>query len=330
MQVGAHFTVSINITLFHLSLYVDNLCFSYLSQGCSIQMLAWAFRMGKSTVRQIVLETCQIIWEELHAVYLSTPNAYEYKLVAERFYIKTGMPNCVGAIDGKHVNIFCPPNAGSEFYNYKGHHSIVLLACCDDRYCFTMVDIGALGSQSDGGIFSESLFGKEILNETIQLPQSTVLPESNIQFPYYFVADAAFPLKRNIMRPYPGKNLERSREVFNYKLSSARRYIENTFGILCARWRILLNNINCHPKNVDKIIKAVVVLHNFVNLNDKLYCPGNFVDHYENGVLIEGLWRQESDNLPSCGLGPIRNSKRENFTLRDTLKDYLFGSLGKE
>ena len=52
------------------------------------------------------------------------------------------MPNCLGALDGRHFRVKKPPNSDSEFYNYKQFFSIVLFATCDAHRKFTWFNIG--------------------------------------------------------------------------------------------------------------------------------------------------------------------------------------------
>lgn len=118
--------------------------------------LALAYRVGESTLRGIVYETCQIIYQVLSPVYLKTPNEQEWLKIAKGFERVWHMPNCVGSIDGKHVNIQAPKNSGSTFFNYQKTFSIVLMAACDYRYKFTCVEVGAYGSECDGSILQNS------------------------------------------------------------------------------------------------------------------------------------------------------------------------------
>lgn len=112
------------------------------------------------------------------------------------------------------------------------------MAVCDANYKFIAVEIGARGKESDEGLLKESNFGKRLLNRSLNLPNSSEIFPSGPILPYYFVADEAFPLDRNIMRPFPGRSTGRmpfNQRVFNYRLSRARRKIENAFGILCSQ-----------------------------------------------------------------------------------------------
>lgn len=93
--------------------------------------------------------------------------------------------------------------------------------------------------------------------------------------PFVVVGDEAFPLKTNLMRPYPGKSIAKSRKenqdllakqkrIFNYRLSRARRVVENAFGIMVQKWRIFKVPINAAEDLVELIIKASTCLHNFL------------------------------------------------------------------
>ena len=63
------------------------------------------------------------------------------------------LPKLFGSVDEKHVAMKKPPKAGSFYHNYKGFHSIVLMAVVDVGYKFMYVDVGAKGGASDGETF---------------------------------------------------------------------------------------------------------------------------------------------------------------------------------
>ncbi|XP_071578909.1 putative nuclease HARBI1 [Temnothorax nylanderi] len=276
----------------------------YLSSGDSMKSLSYAFRVAHNTISKIISETCEAIWSCLKDSVFLMDNEESWKSVADEFQRLWNFPNCIGAIDGKHVQIQAPPNSGSTYYNYKGHHSINLLGISDANYCFTIVDIGAEGRQSDGGVFRNSEIGKRFEVNSFKLPNPKQIEVDGPELPYVLVANEAFPLSMYMMRPYPrSRKLDIGKKVFNYRLSRARRVVENAFGILVARWRIYRRPIIANVSNVRKIVQATVALHNFIIKNEaqltgsKSYLrTGEEVLHTSHGVRNMPLCRSRGNN----------------------------------
>lgn len=101
-----------------------------------------------------------------------------------------------------------PPTSGSLFFNYKETYSIVLIAACDHKYMFTLVDVGLYDDNSDGSIFTSSDIYLALQKETLNLPKRTAnLPRNiiNIKLPYFFLGDSDFSISISMMRPYSGQ-----------------------------------------------------------------------------------------------------------------------------
>ncbi|XP_049520001.1 uncharacterized protein LOC125944108 [Dermacentor silvarum] len=137
------------------------------------------------------------------------------------------------------------------------------MAVADSQYLFRLTDVGAPGRFSGGGIFKGSPIGKRLHKGKLNLPRAAMLPGSESVCPHVFVGDEAFQLRSDFMRPLPGTRTEAGEVIFNYRLSRARRCVENAFGILSRR-RIYEKQINLQPKNVDNVVKPTCILNNFL------------------------------------------------------------------
>lgn len=107
------------------------------------------------------------------------------------------------------------------------------MAVADANCCFTTINVGDYGKESDNSIFSKSTLGQKFFRNDLYFPEDkNLLSYTNEPQPFVFVGDEAFGLHRNMMRPYPNRNLDRNKRIFNYRLSRARRCVECAFGIL--------------------------------------------------------------------------------------------------
>ena len=138
-------------------------------------------------------------------------------------------------------------------------------------------------------------------------------------------------MRHNLIKPYSHTDLTWEERITNYRISRARRIIENTFGILAARFRIYRRPIIAKVETIESITKATVVLHNYLMKNRfeeyNSYCPNGFVDSNQ----ICGEWRRETQTdsgfLPLSRLG-TNNYTRDAKKIRDTFSEYFNSTSG--
>ena len=102
--------------------------------GNSFASLHFEYLLGETTVREIVKDCCSSIWNCLKETEMPEKTENHWVNKANDFYRRTQFPNCIAAVDGKHVRIKMPTGSGSLFYNYKHFFSILLLALVDANY----------------------------------------------------------------------------------------------------------------------------------------------------------------------------------------------------
>ena len=95
--------------------------------------------------------------------------------------------------------------------------------------------------------------GKAFYNDEMSLPVAECLEGSPTfgKVPYFLAGDEAFPLQSWQLRPYTGQGILKEQKILNYRLSRARRVIENAFSILAAGWRVFMQPIQSTVEKTD-------------------------------------------------------------------------------
>ena len=171
------------------------------------------------------------------------------------------------------------------------------------------------GRISDGGVFKNCNIYPKLEDNCLNIPKPSPLPGTQTDCPYVIVADDAFPLKEYLLKPYSQVGLTKERRIFNYRLSRARRVVENAFGILANRFRIFMTPIGLAPEKVESITMACCALHNFLRScaqASAVYTPpGSFDDEDpQTHVNTPGSWR--SGPQPS-GISAISQQGSNNY-----------------
>lgn len=305
----------------------------YLATGNSYRSLQYGFRVAGNTISLFVPEVCQAIIDKYGEEIVQLPRtSHKWKGIAMEFQNKWNLPHCIGALDGKHVAIKCPSGSGSVYYNYKHFYSIVLMALVDANYRFIYINVGAAGAGSDGGVFANTDLRRLIEAEDLGIPDPEPLPGAAENIPYYIVADEAFPLRTWLMKPIPRRNLGKEERIFNYRISRARRVVENAFGLLAMKFRCLLSTMPQSPERVTKIVMACCILHNLTSTrNMRNSVDKTALDREDPSTheVIPGTWRIQAQ-LPDLGSAALRGNtaSRAAKSMRNYMVDYVNSPAG--
>lgn len=235
-----------------------------LGSSAEYRSVANLFGVGKCTVGNILIDFCKEVWKVLQPAYMSayplSPHVINENV---KGFQKLGFPQCIGAIDGTHIEIRPAAKDAVDYFNYKGWYSIVLLAVVDYRYRFMYINVGSPGRCNDSQIFECSTLKFHHQNPILKDMSKNLC---GVNVPVVLLGDSAFRFSDLLMKPYPySTDLTLAEKNFNYYLSKSRRVVENAFGHLKARFRRIGKGIDNHIKNANLIIRACCILHNFLN-----------------------------------------------------------------
>ena len=300
----------------------------HMASGDNYASLSYSFRVSKSAISNFIPEVCRAIYDVYQPEYLKVPQTpEEWKTVAEGFSQKWNYHNCLGALDGKHIGMKKPDQGGSVYYNYKKFNSIILMGLVDANYKFLYVDVGAEGSAGNAGTWDRCGMNHAIAAGEAGIPDATPIPNDDKPIPYHIIGDDAFPMKTWLMKPYSHRTQDEKERIYSYRLSRARRVVENAFGIMTMRFRIFASNMLQQTKNVKLITLAGCVLHNL--LLDRYPPQRQVLDHEDaDNNVVPGSWRDHVPEFANLPPHQVRNFTRDCKNMRNYLAQYYSSPAG--
>ncbi|XP_011858510.1 PREDICTED: putative nuclease HARBI1 isoform X4 [Vollenhovia emeryi] len=203
--------------------------------------------------------------------------------VSQRFGI-AGFPNVLGCIDGTSIKVITPAHKiRSTYVNRHDIPSITLQGICDARKRFIDVFTGVPAKIHDSRVLKLS-----DINENLP---------AICEGKYHLLGDAAYSIREWLLIPYRDYgNLTNKQREFNKRFCATRVLIENTFGLLKARFRQLTE---LHLHSIDKISKFIIsccVLHNLCIDNDD-DINLEFEDVIDDNEELNDVVREEQEAL---------------------------------
>ncbi|XP_039966819.1 protein ALP1-like isoform X1 [Bactrocera tryoni] len=231
-----------------------------LSRNASFRDVSNRFDMAMGTSYKICIKTIKTICCLKKDVIKFPTTVAEQKQKCDEFSAKHSQPfpNVIGCIDVMHISISQPVKDSLSFYNSTGNYSVVLQAIVDGNFKFMDVFIGCPGRCHDAAIWEMSPIRKSIVKGELKICSGC-----------HLLGDSTYPLESFLMVPYKDNGSLTPKQIkYNKILCSTRAHVEQAFGILKKKFRIL-KYIDVHQAHLPKTFTlACIILHNIIIENE--------------------------------------------------------------
>jgi hypothetical protein len=280
-----------------------------LATGYSPKHVADKYGVGATTVREYTEAICAALADpqKLMRRYISTPTGATLRRIIAEFKELTNIDNMCGAIDGSHIKLSKKPDirfTPADYWSRHDFHSILLQGVCDANKLFWDVCVKAPGGTHDATHLSDSSLWRKLKSHDILQEQVKVIQGQDI-FPY-LVGDSAYPLQAQLLKAFHNRatgSMDQNR--FDKAIRRGRVKIENAFGMLKQRWRIL-RELNVGLSAAPDVIVACTVLHNICVLARVGCGVEDPIDPHPNAAAEENNEPVDASEARSKRIGSVR------------------------
>ena len=231
----------------------------WLAHSKTFEQLGEKYCLGASTCHEIVHSTVSAMKNGMVKKFIKFPSAAKLQSVMAGFEAIAGLRMCAGAVDGTFVHMQKPAVWGDTYWCYRNFIAILLLGVCDHQLCFTYVDVGRAGCVGDAYTYNESSLKRRINDGTWLSGVDEDINDCSVR--PYLIGDSAFPLGPRLLKCYETATYPHQRR-FNRAHISTRQKIENAYGFLRGRWRVLTFNFIRDPEFMRDVSLVCCALHN--------------------------------------------------------------------
>lgn len=254
----------------------------------TLRELSQTFLIGCSTASKVINDTLSALWEVMYPLHLRPPYSGDFKRLAREYHHRWRFPNCVGAIGGKYIALSRQKRLKTKHYWRRrlNKSSLVLYAVADSEFRFLAVDAKVVKDTPD-----------HTFKGTFSHLGMNAPPGTDTKLPLVLIGNQAFPLKKNLLRPYPPRatSICERKANFNKRLESARITIDCAFEIMTEKWEILKRPMEVNLDFAVMTVKVACLLNNIIKdidgMLDPHFCRFGQKDH---GVIYLDLLTHQS------------------------------------